>query len=263
MLYIRMVSQSVKAQLQYRLSFVLMSVGNFVTSGVEAVGVWALFERFGTLGQWTLPQIAFLYGIVNCVFAIAEALARGFDIFGTEFVKTGNFDRVLLRPRSTVLQLAGHEFQIHRVGRFVQGAVVFSWAVWMLDIDWNAAKVLLLVYTLFAGIAFFYALFIMQATLSFWATESLEIMNTLTYGGVETAQYPLAIYRQSFRRFFTYIVPLGCITYFPAIAIFGIEDPLGTSLVFQVLAPTAGFVFFALALSVWRIGIRHYCSTGS
>jgi len=258
-----MVGQSIRGQLQYRLSFVLLSVGGLITTGVEALGLWALFDRFGMLVTWSLGQVAFLYGIVNCAFAVSEALARGFDVFGKEFVKTGNFDRLLLRPRSTVLQLAGHEFQIHRVGRFVQGLAVLSWAVLVLEIDWNVGKVLLLLFTVISGVVFFYALFILQATVSFWATESLEIMNTLTYGGVETATYPLAIYRRWFRRFFTFIVPLGCISYFPAVAIFGIEDPLGTGLAFQAAAPLAGYLFFAASLAAWRQGIRHYTSTGS
>ena len=262
-LYGRLVSQSIRSQLQYRLAFVLMAFGEFITSVVEAVGIWALFERFGSLGQWTLPQVAFLYGLVNCAFPISEALARGFDIFGKEFVKTGNFDRLLLRPRTTVLQLAGHEFKLQRVGRLIQGLVVLGWAIWMLEVDWTVGKVLLLLITLISGVIFFYALFILQATISFWTTESLEMMNTLTYGGVETAQYPLAIYRGWFRQFFTYVVPLGCISYFPTLAILGIDDPLGSSLLFQVLSPGAGFVFFALALGAWRLGIRHYTSTGS
>jgi ABC-2 type transport system permease protein len=262
-LYGRLVSQSIRAQLQYRLSFTLTAFGGFVTSVVEAVGIWALFERFGSLGQWTLPQVAFLYGLVNCAFPISEALARGFDVFGKEFVKTGNFDRLLLRPRSTVLQLAGHEFQLQRIGRLSQGLAVLAWAIWMLDIDWNIGKVLLLLFTLISGVVFFYALFIFQATISFWTTESLEMMNTLTYGGVETAQYPLAIYRGWFRGFFTYVVPLGCISYFPSLAILGIADPLGSSLIFQVCAPLAGYGFFAVALLGWSLGIRHYTSTGS
>lgn len=262
-LYGRLVSQSIRAQLQYRLSFTLTAFGGFVTSVVEAVGIWALFERFGSLGQWTLPQVAFLYGLVNCAFPISEALARGFDVFGKEFVKTGNFDRLLLRPRSTVLQLAGHEFQLQRIGRLSQGLAVLAWAIWMLDIDGNIGKVLLLLFTLISGVVFFYALFIFQATISFWTTESLEMMNTLTYGGVETAQYPLAIYRGWFRGFFTYVVPLGCISYFPSLAILGIADPLGSSLIFQVCAPLAGYGFFAVALLGWSLGIRHYTSTGS
>ncbi|MGE0622968.1 MAG: ABC transporter permease [Pseudomonadales bacterium] len=262
-LYGRFVSQSIRAQIQYRLSFLLMAVGHFVTSVVEAIGIWALFERFGMLGQWTLAQVAFLYGIVNVAFPVSEALARGFDVFGAQFVKTGDFDRLLLRPRSTVLQLAGHDFQLQRIGRLAQGLIVLGWAIVALDLDWDPARVALLLYTVLSAVVFFYALFIFQATLSFWTVDSLEIMNTLTYGGVETAQYPLAIYRPGFRRFFTFVVPLGCISYFPAVALLGIEDPLGTGRAVQVAAPLAGYAFFALSLATWRAGIRHYTSTGS
>jgi len=262
-LYGRLVSQSVRSQLQYRLSFLLMMLGHFITSGVEALGLWALFDRFGMLGQWSLAEVAFLYGMVNVAFPISEAMARGFDIFGRDFVKTGDFDRLLLRPRSTVLQLAGHDFQLQRLGRLLQGLIVLIWAIWALQIEWNVARALLLVFTVLSAVVFFYALFIFQATLSFWTIESLEIMNTLTYGGVETASYPLAIYQPGFRRFFTFVVPLGCISYFPAVAILGVEDPLGTSRIFQYLAPLAGYGFFLASLIAWRFGIRHYTSTGS
>ena len=262
-LYWRLIGQSIRAQLQYRLSFCLMTLGGFVANAVEAVGLWALFDRFAMLGQWTLPQVAFLYGLVNCVFAFTEALTRGFDVFGTEFVRTGEFDRVLLRPRTTVLQLAGFRFQLHRIGRFLQGLIVLVWAIWMLDLDWTPARGMVFAAAVMGGVAFFAGLFIIQATLCFWATESLELMNTLTYGGVETATFPLAIYRRWFRRFFTFVVPLGCISYFPALFVFGIDDPLGTGAVFQALTPLAGFAFLGLALAAWRVGIRHYTSTGS
>ena len=42
-----------------------------------------------------------------------------------------------------------------------------------------------------------------------------------TDGGVETTQYPLSIYEPWFRKVFTYVVPLGCVSYFPALAIMG------------------------------------------
>ncbi len=103
----------------------------------------------------------------------------------------------------------------------------------------------------------------LQATLAFWTTETLEIMNAVTYGGVETTQYPLVIYRPWFRTFFTYAVPLATISYFPAIAILGRTDPLGSSLLFRYLSPAMGVVFLALSLPVWKIGVRHYTSTGS
>ncbi|XXX55556.1 ABC-2 family transporter protein [Sorangium sp. So ce124] len=58
----------------------------------------------------------------------------------------------------------------------------------------------------------FYGLLVLQATLCFWTVESLEIMNAWTYGGTEAAQYPLTLYRDWFRRFFTFVVPLASVS---------------------------------------------------
>jgi len=141
--------------------------------------------------------------------------------------------------------------------------IVLGWSAHALELDWTVGRVALLALTLTATFLFFYGLVILGAVLSFWTTESLEIMNTLTYGGVETAQYPLAIYQKYFQRFFTFVVPLGMVTYFPILAILGLDDPLGSTRAMQITAPLAGFAFFALTLAVWRIGVRHYTSTGS
>ena len=262
-LYLRLIGVSVRGQMQYRGTFLIMSFGQLLTHSLEPFAIWALFDRFGSLSVWTLPQVALLYGAVSVSFAFTDALARGFDLFGDQFIKTGNFDRILLRPRPLVPQVAGHEFTLFRVGRLIPGLVVLVWALWMLDIDWNAARVLLLALSLVGTFLFFYGLIILQATLAFWTTETLHIFNLLTYGGVETAQYPLAIYARDFRRFFTFVVPLGCVTYFPLVGVMGIQDPLGSTTWMQFTAPFAGAAFFAASLLAWRTGVRHYTSTGS
>ena len=254
---------SIRGQLQYRASFLLTTTGQFTGSGIEFLGLWALFDRFGHLAGWTFAQVAFFYGAINCTFALADALTTGFDRFGSQYVKTGDFDRLLLRPRSTVLQLAGHEFALRRIGRLLLGLIVLAWAASVLDVPWDVARVALLALTVAGGVAFFFALMVLQASLCFWTTESLEIMNVLTYGGVETAQYPLSIYHAAFRRLFTFVVPLACIGYFPIVAVLGVDDPLGTGRAFQAVAPLAGVAFLGLSLVVWRFGVRRYTSTGS
>jgi ABC-2 type transport system permease protein len=99
-------------------------------------------------------------------------------------------------------------------------------------------------------------------TLTFWTTETLEIMSALTFGGIETSKYPLSIYRAWFRKFFTMVVPMGSATYFH-VAILERTDPLGTSVNFQLFVPISGLIFFILTLQLWQIGVRHYQSTGS
>jgi ABC-2 type transport system permease protein len=262
-LYRRYAALSIRAQMQYPLSFLLLLLGQFLATIIEFVGLLALFGRFDSVRGWTLPQVALLYATVNIAFALADMISRGFDVFGPQFVKTGAFDRLLLRPRATPLQLMGHELRLTRIGRLLQGVLVLAIAIGMLDMAWGAREVALLATAIAGAVALFLGLLVLQATLAFWTVESLEVVNALTYGGVFAAQYPVEIYSRWLQRFFIFVVPLACIAYFPVVGILGIDDPLGAPTWFLHASPLAGFVFLALALMIWRLGVRHYTSTGS
>jgi ABC-2 type transport system permease protein len=104
---------------------------------------------------------------------------------------------------------------------------------------------------------------VLQATLAFWTVESLEVANILTYGGVEAAEYPLDIYSRYFRDFLIFVVPIGCVSYFPVERLLGHADRMGAPNWMLFVSPIVGFVFLAVSLGVWRFGVRHYTSTGS
>ena len=261
-LYLRYLGISIRGQLEYRASFILHAIGQFAVTAIEFVGIWALFDRFGNIRGWSLAEAAVFYGMISVTWALADALGRGFDMFGN-MVKAGDFDRLLLRPRSTVLQLMGTEFTLRRFGRLLQGVLVLGWAIPSLNASWSAADAALLLMAMTGGVCLFLGLVILQATSAFWTTESLEVWNAFTYGGVTMSQYPIAIYRPWFRRVFTYVIPLACINYFPVVAVLGRPDPLGTPRILQWLAPLAGVVFLGISLQFWKIGVRHYRSTGS
>jgi ABC-2 type transport system permease protein len=261
-LYGRYLGVSVRSQMQYRASFLMLSIGNFLITGVEFAAILILFDRFGTLRGWTLAEVGLLYGIVNTAFALSDAASRGFDLFST-MVKNGDFDRVLLRPRSAALQVSGQELTLRRIGRLAQGLIVLAWSAARLGVAWTAGRILLVIATIASAVCLFFGIIVLQATAAFWTVETLEMFNTLSYGGVQTAQYPIAIYRDWFRKFFTFAVPLAAVSYFPGLAVLEKADPLGTGRLFQCLAPIAGPAFLCLGLLVWKLGVRHYQSTGS
>ena len=262
-LYGRYVRASLRAQMQYPASWVLTSLGAFVATGVDFVAMWALFARFRQVAGWRFGEVALFYAVIGASFAIADGLTRGFDVFGEQFVKTGAFDRVLVRPRSTVLQLLGYELRATRIGRLAQALVVWAIAARLTGITWTWQVWATLLLAVAGGVALFSGILVLQATLAFWTVESLEIANTLTYGGVEAAQYPLDVYARWFRNFLTFVVPLGCVSYFPVAAVLGRADRTGVPSPLLRLTPLFGFVFFGVALWVWRFGVRHYTSTGS
>jgi len=262
-LYLRYISNSLRAQMLYPTAFSLRLVTQFAIVAAEFGGIYALFARFGQIRGWTFPEVALFYAVATVAFAVADTTCRGFDLFGPHFIKTGDFDRVLLRPRPATLQLLGYEFGFTSFGRLLQGLIALAVAIAFSEIDWDAGKVLLLIWAILGGFALFFAILLLQATLAFWTIESLEIVNTVTYGGIEAAQYPLDIYAAWFRKFLIFVVPLGCVVYFPVAAVLDRSAATGVPAWLGMISPLAGFAFLALAYLAWGCGVRHYTSTGS
>lgn len=258
-LYFKLVKVSFKSQMQHRASFLMLTIAHFLATFVEIFAIWVLFDRFKMIQGWTLEELALIYGIMHMGFAASESLARGFDTF-SQLVKQGDFDRLLLRPLSTLFQVATREIQMMRLGRFLQGLLVLIWACGEMQFSLFSWHILIILLAIIGTTSLFYGLFIMQATLSFWTIESLELMNIVTYGGVESGQYPISIYPPLFRLFFTFIIPLACVAYYP-IAILLKHEILPVWL--GAMLPLFGVAFLLLACQLWKVGVHHYHSTGS
>src|SRR5262245_43113177 len=96
-LFFRLIGISFRSKMQHRASFWMLLSTYFLSTFIDIVGIWVLFDRFKMVQGWTLKEVAILYGIMHIGFSIPEAFARGFDNFGL-LIKSGDFDRILLRP---------------------------------------------------------------------------------------------------------------------------------------------------------------------
>jgi ABC-2 type transport system permease protein len=128
---------------------------------------------------------------------------------------------------------------------------------------WDPSRVLLLPLAIVGGACTFEALFVVNAALAFFTTQGLEVMNTVTYGGLEAAQYPLAIYEPWLRNFFTFVVPLASMNSPPALVLLDRAAPGSVLAWAGFLSPLAGLAFLAASGLLWRFGVRHYLSTGA
>jgi ABC-2 type transport system permease protein len=150
--------------------------------------------------------------------------------------------------------------QIIRIGRLTQGLIVLMWSAYKLSLSLLSVHVIVILFSILGTAALFYGLFIIQATISFWTTETLELMNITTYGSVQTGQYPLSLYSRPFRLIFTLIIPVACVAYYPVVSLLKQEE---IPLILGLIAPFAGFLFLFLACRFWHFGVRKYCSVGN
>ncbi|HET6318727.1 MAG TPA: ABC-2 family transporter protein [Chloroflexota bacterium] len=261
-LYVRLVTGQLRAQMQYKVSFLLALLGSFLVNLIEFGVAIAIFTRIPALVGWSLPEVALLYGLSGVSFAVAEVLASALDRFDVHIVQ-GTFDRVLVRPRGALFQVISEDFALRRFGRVGQGVLVLVLALQALTIAWDAQHVAVLALTLVSGVAIYFSIFVLGATFCFWTTQGKEATHVLTYGGDALAEYPLDIYHGVVRRFFTFVMPLAFVAYEPALYLLGREDPLGMPAYVPLLSPLAAALMGLLAYVCWQHGVRHYQSTGT
>ena len=104
-LYRHYVSIVVRGMMQYKASFLLNSLGQFLVSFSVFLGIYFMFRRFHQVRGYSYSEVLLCYAIVLMEFSLAEMWARGFDTF-SGLVRSGEFDRVLVRPQGEILQNA-------------------------------------------------------------------------------------------------------------------------------------------------------------
>lgn len=263
-LYLRLISIQIRSQLQYPVSFWLDVLGTGISLATFFVSLALILQRFGDLGGWTIGEIAFLFGLLEASFGVMDIFFGGFDPanFGRR-VRRGTFDELLLRPANITLQVLGDDFILRRIGRIAQGAAIFLIGINLVEIEWTMAKALYLPLVVLGIVLFFGGLFIIGSTFTFWTVESVEVMNIFTHGSSELISYPMHIYPDWLRSFFTFIVPAALLNYYPALYFLDKPDPLGMPVFMRYLSPLAGLLVLLISLLFWRFGIRHYQSTGT
>ena len=250
-----------KSALQYRASFLMQSLAQFVMTGGEMLAVVVLLTRFEAVGHWGAGEIMFFFGVMQSTFALTELFGRGITSF-TWFVQRGEFDALILRPRPLLLQVMVSQLDPRRIGGVTVGVIAMLVAGARLNIQWTLLKALLLMEVVLGSMLLILGLFMIEATVSFFSVKSIEMVNVLTYGGRTACQYPVDVYPNVLRFLFTYLAPFAMCMHWPVSWVLG--EPMASLPVWgYFLTPLAGAAFFALMVRIWYVGVRHYRSTGT
>jgi ABC-2 type transport system permease protein len=260
----RLMRIQIRSQLQYPFSFLMDVIGNAIILGFYFIAFSFALSQFEGISGWTLGEVAFIWGITELSFGVMDMLFSGFDYdaFGP-VIRNGRFDQMLLRPVNITLQVLGSRFVLRRLGKILEGLMIFIFGLSQINIQWTLIKVLYVPILSISQVLFFGSLFIIGATTTFWTMERLEILNIFTYGGSEIMSYPMHIFPRPIRLIFTFLVPAIFLSYFPAVFILDKPDPLHAPEFVHFIAPVVAVLMMVIALKFWRFGIKNYQSTGS
>ena len=256
-LYRRYLSIILRSKMQYKKSFFMLFVGSFLASFTVFLSVYFMFQRFSHVKGYTFQEVLLCYSIVLMSFSLAEIWARGLEAFPS-MVRRGEFDRVMLRPRSLLLQILGTQCDLERFSRVFQALAILVYAVAASRISWTPFKIATVFFMLAGGCALFSGIFLIQAALSFFFLEGLEFTNIFTFDLNEHGKYPVDIYGKGILWVLTYIIPFALVQYYPLLYVLGRREEVR-----YALLPFAAMLFLIPCYLLWRAGVRHYKSSGS
>ena len=256
-LYIRYLSVLLKSQMQHKASFFMSLIGQGLTSLTTLIGIVFMFSRFDQVKGFTFSEVLLCFSSVLMAFSLAECFARGFDTF-SKMLANGEFDRIMVRPRALMFQVLAQKADFARLGRAIEAAIVFGYAIAKCSVSWTLPKALVLAEMVLCGAAVFSGVFVIYAALSFFTTEGLEFLNIFTDGGREYGKYPIDVYGRRMQQFATFVIPYALVQYYP------LQYLLGRSGCWLYgLYPLGALLFLAACYGLWRVGVAHYTSTGS
>jgi ABC-2 type transport system permease protein len=255
-LYLAFVAQRLKTLLEYRASFAVGVASTLLVQSAGIAAVWVVVRRAGTLAGWRFEELLLCYGLLVTARSIEHTFADNLWTVGVH-LREGSFDRFLVRPVDPLFHLLADRFNHDGLGNMIAGlaAVVHAWTA--LGIPATSANLAQAAVAIVSGGAIFIALNLATATTAFWILESIPVTRAV-HELHEFAKYPLSLYGKTLETFFTWVVPFGFASFWPASRLLGRD----TGPIFWA-GPLVAAAFSLAAWRFWRFGLRHHQGTGT
>lgn len=248
--------------LSYTLCWLLM-IPIQIFSGIYVLKV--IMDRIGSLNGWTFGQVAFLYGL--------GVFSHGLqDLF---FIQTrhieysvlrGEFDRFLVRPLGVFFQFCIGTVNLVGIYDLIPGVIIFAYGCAQVNFRWNLQNILMLVMVVIGGTLIQASIYTLTGSIAFWTKKSSVFVGVNLQLFDKTTQWPMAIYPKWFIRIFSFLIPMGFVSFYPACGLLkissGVSFPLPLEL--PLWTPVVGLVWFLLARRFFYLGLeKKYESAGS
>ncbi len=251
-------SQYAKVRVSYRGDFFVSIATSFAATIFSLGFLVILFQKTAQLKGWRFEEVLFLWGFTQIPYGLFNVISLNLYDFGNNYIIEGKFDRVLLRPVSSLFQVLFEAFRIESFQEVATGAFCMWWATRHLHIPWTPMKFATLFFFAICAAVIYVSIFLILSTVSFWFEDRIgvhpPVWNIIAFG-----RYPLSIYSGAVQFFLCWIIPFGLASFYPSVRMLGrVVSPEYIGFV-----PVVAVVFLTLAISLWDFGTRHYSSTGS
>ncbi|MCX6730676.1 MAG: ABC-2 family transporter protein [Candidatus Roizmanbacteria bacterium] len=238
---------------QGRIGLIIFTLGKVVRFAFMFFLLFFIFKGTRMLKGYTFQEAALFYMIFNLIDTISQVLFREVYRFRS-LVVGGALDTILLKPYHPFLRilLGGVDvldvillipYTLITVLIAIQGHITLIHFIPFLILFLNALWIA----------TSFHILVLALGILTTEVDHTILIYRDMTSLG----RFPMAIYKEPIKSFFTFVIPIGIMTSFPPQALLGALSPSG----FFISLAISSVLFYSV-MKLWKYSLKKYQSWG-
>ncbi len=248
---------SVLLAAEYRYDFLIDGVISLFWTATALVPLFVVFHARTEVAGWSFGEALLVTGWFILLQGVLDGAINPSLQSVVDHIRKGTLDFVLLKPADAQFLVSTSRFQLWKFTSVLTSSAVFVYAFHLLGTRPSLLGLVTAGLLLLLATALLYSLWILTVSAAFYVVK----VDNLTYlfGAVfDAARWPSSVFRGVFHLVFTFLIPLGMLTTFPAQAMLG-KLPLTAFL--GALGGTVVFGF--LSRRVWLKSIGRYTSASS
>jgi ABC-2 type transport system permease protein len=243
--------------MQYRWNFIVDGVVSILYTVLGLIPLYIAFHARPALHGWTYATALVVVGWFSLLKGILDGAINPSLFAVVDHIRQGTLDFVLLKPADAQFLVSTAKFEPWKVIDGLAAIGIFVWAFHLLGRVPGGLDVLASLGLLACATLVLYSIWILVIAAAFWVVR-LDNLAYLFNSVFDFARWPVSVFRGALRLVFTFVIPIGIMTTYPA------EALLGTLSLRTALLAVAGALGFAVvSRAVWTRAIGRYTSASS
>lgn len=248
---------SLTVGLQYRWNFAVDGLVSLLWTALGLLPLYIAFHDRPALAGWTYERALCVVGWFTLLKGVLDGAVNPSLVLVVDQIRQGTLDFVLMKPADAQFLVSTARFEIWKGADALAAFAIFGWAFHLLGYRPSASAIAVSLALLACAILVLYSAWIMVVAAAFWVVR-LDNLAYLFGAIFDFARWPVTVFKGAFRFVFTFVIPLGVMTTYPA------EALLGTLSGRTAALSVAGSILFALtARAIWTRAISRYTSASS
>jgi ABC-2 type transport system permease protein len=248
---------SMAVSLQYRWNFLVDGFVSVLWTALGIVPLYVALKNRPPVAGWTFDRALVVVGYFTLVRGVLDGAVNPSLVAVVEQIRQGTLDFVLLKPADAQFLVSTTKFEPWKALDVFAALGILGWAFHRLGLTPTVGAAVLSLSLLGCALLVLYSLWILVIAAAFWVVRLDNL--AFFFGSVfDFARWPVGVFRGAWRILFTFVIPLGMMTTYPAEALLGALDARTA-----VASVVGAFAFSAAARFVWTRAIARYTSASS